>query len=114
MYKKEKIYIYISMLSLAGRAKLPFKNDVLGDCVLGDFQMLQTFFGALPQICASTQSCLGSSMGNVFNLIACFFSLTCNVKRGTYIDRSVSYQIVTNQLNYSQVDSNQVVDTSQG
>ena len=31
-----------------------------GHCVLGDLQCRRMFFGTLPQICASTQSCLGA------------------------------------------------------
>ena len=48
-----------SRKSLGGSKLLPFKNDG-GRCVLGDLQCLQTFFAALPQICASTHSCLGA------------------------------------------------------
>jgi hypothetical protein len=33
---------------------------------------------------------------------------------GPYIDRCVPFQIMSNQLNLLQVDSNQVVETSQG
>ena len=43
-------------MSLGGYKLLPFKNDG------GHWgpSMLQTFFGTLPQSCASTQSCLGA------------------------------------------------------
>ena len=42
--------------SLGGSKLLPLKNEAL--CSWGP-SMLQTFFGTLPQICASTQTCLG-------------------------------------------------------
>ena len=45
-----------SRKSLGGSKSLPFKNDG-GHCSWGP-SMLQTFFGTLPQICASTNSCL--------------------------------------------------------
>jgi hypothetical protein len=43
--------------SLGGYKRLPFKNDGV-HCVLGGPSMLEKCFGTLPQICASTQSCL--------------------------------------------------------
>jgi hypothetical protein len=42
------------------------------------------------------------------------FALTCTFNWGPYIDRCVPFQIMSNQLNLQQVDSNQVVETSQG
>ena len=44
------------------------------------------------------------------------FALTFTVKSGTllYIDKCVLFQIMSNQLNLPQVESNQVVKTSQG
>ena len=46
-----------SRKNLGGSKLLPFKND-RGHCVLGDLQCYRSFFGSLPQICTSTQSCL--------------------------------------------------------
>jgi hypothetical protein len=54
--------------SLGGSNLLPFKND-RGHCSWGP-SMLQTFFGTLPQICASTQSCLGALTDNSLDLMA--------------------------------------------
>ena len=45
-----------SKKSLGGSKRLPFKNG--GHCVLVDLQWCNHFLGTLPQICASTQSCL--------------------------------------------------------
>jgi hypothetical protein len=50
-----------SRKSIGGSKRRPFKNDG-GYCVLG-LSMQQTFFATLPQICASTQSCLGALRG---------------------------------------------------
>ena len=46
-----------SRKSLGGAKLLTFKNDE-GHCVLGDLQCCRNVFGSIPQICASTQSCL--------------------------------------------------------
>ena len=77
--------------------------------------MLQKCFGTLPHICNSTQSCLGalwtipSTLWNVFFLLRIALSTV-----GPYIDRCVPFQIMSNQFKLQQVDSNQVVETSQG
>ena len=80
---------------LVSLAKRPALGRVL---VVPDFfyplcswgsSMLQKCFGTLPQTCASTQSC--------------FRDL-----------RSLPFQIMSNQSNLPQVDSNQVVETSPG
>ena len=47
-----------SRKSLGGSKLFPFKNNG-SHCIIGDLQCYRHFFGVLPQICASTQSCLG-------------------------------------------------------
>jgi hypothetical protein len=79
--------------------------------------MLQKCFGTLPQICADT-ILSQSSTDNSFNLMAlcflCAFSDMHNCGTvGPYIDRSVLFQITSNQLNVLQVDSIEVVETVQ-
>ena len=97
---------------LGGSKHLPFKNDV-SHC-FGGPSLLQNFFGTLPQICASTQSCLGAlrTITSTSWLVFFFWHAVSTV--GPYVDKCVPFQIMSNQLNVSQVDSNQVVETSQG
>jgi hypothetical protein len=71
-------------------------------------------FFTLPQICASTQTCQKNSTDNSFDLMAWFLLWHALSTLGPYIDRCVPFQIMSNQLNWPQVDSNQVVETSQG
>jgi hypothetical protein len=71
--------------------------------------MLHTFFGTRPQICASTQSCLGALRTVPSPTWLGFCSDTLPTV-GPYIDRCVPFQIMSNQLNLPQVDSNNVVD----
>jgi hypothetical protein len=71
-----------ALLSLGGSKLLPFKNDG-GHCVLGDIQCCRNVFGTLPQICATTQSCLGFLRTIPFDLMAWYFGLTCSVICGT-------------------------------
>jgi hypothetical protein len=72
--------------------------------------MLHKCFGTLPQICASTQSCLGCSTDNSFDLMAWFLLWHKLSAVGPYIDGCVPFQIMSNHLNLPQVDSNQVVE----
>jgi hypothetical protein len=74
----------ISRKSLGSSKLFPFKTDG-GHFVLGGLQW--------------------SSMDNSFNLMAWL---------GAYIGRCVLFQIMSNHFNWPQVDSNQVVETSQG
>ena len=84
--------------SLGGSKLLPFKNDG-GHCVLG----------ILPQICASTHSCFGalrtspptSCFGSCYDMHCQLWDL---ILTGVYLSKS----------NLPQVDSIQVVETSQG
>ena len=51
-------------------------------------------------------------MDNSFDLMAWFSLWHALSTVGPYIDRCVSFHIMSNQLNLPQVDSNQVVETS--
>ena len=68
---------------LRGSKLLPFKNDG-GHCVLGDLQCCR----------------------NSFDLMAWFLLWHALSAVGPYIDRCVPFQIMSNQLNLPQVDSN--------
>ena len=75
---------------------------------------LQTFCGTLRQICASTQSCLGALRTiPITSLLGFCSDIHCQLW-DLYIDGCVPFQIKSNQLNLPQVDTNQVVETSQG
>ena len=53
-----------------------------------------------------------SSTDNFFELMAWFLLWHALSTVGPYIDRCVPFQIISNQLNLPQVDSNQVVETT--
>ena len=55
-----------------------------------------------------------SAMDSSFDLMAWFYLWHALSTVGPYIERCVPFQIMSNQLNLPQVDSNQVVETSQG
>jgi hypothetical protein len=55
-----------------------------------------------------------SSTDNSFDLMAWFLLWHALSTLGPYIDRSLPFQIMSNQMNLRQVYSNQVVETSQG
>ena len=82
-----------SRRSLSGSKLLPFKNDG-GHCSWGP-----KCFGTLPQICASTQSCLYRQFLRPLGLV---FALTCTVNCGTlYIPNHVqsnSNQVETSRM----------------
>ena len=75
--------------------------------------MLQNLFfpfpGSVPHAILSRRS-----MDNSFNFMAWFLLWHALSTAGPYIDRCVSFQIVSNQFNLPQVDSNNVMETSQG
>ncbi len=54
------------------------------------------------------------STDNSIDFMAWFVLWHALLTVGPYIDRCVPFQIMSNQLNLPQVDSNQVVETSQG
>ena len=108
------------LLSLAGR---PARGSVLvvpnffhlrmmeATVFLRTFNAADIFLYPSPDLCLDT-ILSQSSTENSFDLMA-WFLLTCNVNCGT-LNRCVPFQIMSNQLNLPQVDSNQVVETSQG
>ena len=77
---------------------------------LGPFNAAECFV-TLPQICASTQSCLGAL--RTLPSTSWFGFLTRSTV-GPYTNSCVPFQIMTNQLNSPQVDSNQGLETFQG
>ena len=90
---------------------LPFKNYG-GHCGLGNLQC-RGFFFCLPQICASTQSCLWALQTVPSTSWLGFCSDMHMSAVRPYIDRWVPFQIISNQLNFPQADSNQGVEASQ-
>ena len=72
---------------------------------LGTFNAAE-MFGTVPHICALSQLRLGA-----LRTILLWHALSTV---GPYIDRCLPFQIMSNQLCLSQVDSNQVVETFQG
>ena len=100
-----------SRMSLAGSKRLPFKNDG-GHCVIGNLQCCRHFFGTLPQICASTQSCLGALRTILLTPVACFFSLTCTVNCGSLYRQVCAFPNHVQSIEIT-TDGLQVVETSQ-
>ena len=99
-----------SRKSLGGSKLLPFQNDG-GHCVLGDHQYGRNVLVPFPRSVPQDYP-VSELYGQFLQPHGLVFSLTYSV--GPYIDRCVPFQIMSNQLNLSQVDSNQVVETSQG
>uniref|UniRef100_A0A8C7JNB5 P2X purinoceptor n=1 Tax=Oncorhynchus kisutch TaxID=8019 RepID=A0A8C7JNB5_ONCKI len=94
-----------SRKSLGGSKLLPIKNDG-GHCR----NVLVPFPRSVPQ-----HKPVSELYRHFLRPRGLVFALTCTVNCGTfYIDRCVAFQIMSNQLNLPQVDSNQVVETSQG
>ena len=95
--------------TLGGSKLLPFKNDG-GYCVLGDLQCFRNVLVPFPRSVPrhNPVSELYVQFHRQYGLV---FALICTVKSGPYIDRCVPFQIMSNQLNVPQVDSNQVVET---
>ena len=71
--------------------------------------VLQTVFGTLPP-----DLYLDTIPDNSFNLMTWFLLWNTLSTVGSYIDRCVPFQIMSIEFNLPQVDSNQVVETSQG
>ena len=80
--------------------------------VLGDLQCCRNVLIPFPRS-VPQHNPLSAFSYNSFNLTACFFTLSLSTV-GLYIDRFVPFQIMSNQLNLPQVDSNWVIETSQG
>ena len=77
----------------------------------GTFNIAEMFWYPSPNLCLDTILSL-SSTDNSFDLMFWFLLWHALSTVGPYIDRCVPSQIMSNQLNLPQVDSNQVVETS--
>ena len=103
--------IVIAHMSLDGSKLLPFKND--GDhCVYRDLQCCRHFLYPSPDM--YRHSPVSELYGQFLRPHGLFFSLTCTVNCGTLYRQVCPFQIMSNQLHFPQVDSNQVVETSEG
>ena len=91
-----------SRKSRGGYKLLPLKNDG-GHCVLGDLQWFRNVLVPFPR-----------DTDNPFDCMAWFLLWHALSTVGSYIDSCVPFQIMSNQLNLPQGDSNQFVETSQG
>jgi hypothetical protein len=76
-----------------------------GHCVLGDLQCCRHFLVPFPRSVPTDNSF------DLFGLILRWHALST---MGSHTYRCVPFQIMSNQLNLPQVDSNQVVETSKG
>jgi hypothetical protein len=109
--------LLLRLLSLAGRSALGrvlvvpnfFQLRMMEATVfLGTFNAADIFWYPSPDLCLD-KILSRSSTDNSFTLMAWF--LLCNALStvGPYVDRWMLFQIMSNQLNLTQVDSNQVV-----
>jgi hypothetical protein len=71
------------------------------------------FLYPFPDLCLNTIMSW-SSTDNSFDLMAWFLLWLTLSTEGSYVDRCVPFQIMSNQLHLPQVDYNQVAETSQG
>ena len=78
---------------------------------LGKFNAAEIIWEPSPDLSLDT-ILSRSSTDNSFDLMAWFFIWNALSTVGPYIDRCVPFQIMSNQLNLPQVDSNQLVETS--
>ena len=96
-----------SRKKLGGSKLLPFKNDG-GHCVSGDLQCCRTFLVPFPRSVPRHNPAL-ELYGQFLRPHGLVIAITCMT-----INREVcAYPNHVNQLNLPQVDSNQVVETSQ-
>ena len=110
------------LLSLAGRQALGrvlvvpnfFHLRMMDATVfLETFNAAEMFWYPYPDLCFDT-ILSRSSTDNSFELMAWFLLWHALSTVEPYIDRCVPFQIMSNQLNLPQVDSNEVVEASQG
>ena len=80
---------------------------------LGTFNAAEMFCYPPPDLCLDT-ILSQSSKDNYFDLMSWFLFLHALSTVGLYIGKCVPFQIISNQLNLPQVDSNQIEETSQG
>ena len=80
---------------------------------LGTFNAADIFWYSSPDLFLITVLSR-SSMDNSFDFVTWFLHWYALATVGPYIDRCVPFQIISIQLNLPQVESNEVVETSQG
>jgi len=81
--------------------------------LIGTFHAAEMFLYPSPDLCLDT-ILSWRSIDNSLDFMAWFVLWHALFTVGTYIDRCVPFQIMSNQLNLLQVDSIQVLETSQG
>ena len=101
-----------SRMSLGG-SKLLHIRMMEATVFLGIFNAAELFWYSSPYLCLKTILSL-SSTDNSFDLMAWFLLWHALSTVGPYIDRCVAFQMMSNQFNFPQVDSHQVVETSEG
>ena len=79
---------------------------------LGTIKAAEIFWYPSPDLCLNI-NLSRSSTDNSFDIMAWFLLEHALSTVGPYIDRCMTFQIMSNQLNLPQVDSNQVVETFQ-
>ena len=95
-----------------GSKLLPFTDD-RGHCAHWDLQCCRHFSVPFPRSVPQYNP-VSEVYRQFLGLHGLVCALTCTVNCGTLYRRCVPFQIMSNQLNLPQVDSNQVVQTSQG
>ena len=80
--------------------------------LLGDLQCCRNVLVPFPRS-VLRHNPVSELYGQLLRPYGLVFALTCTVNCGT-LYRQVPFQIMSNQFNLTQVDSNQVVETSQG
>ena len=100
------------LIAQFGQASCFRKSLVVPNLLLGTFNAVEMFWCPSPDLCLHT-ILSRSSRDNSFDLMALFLLQLALSTVGLYIDRCVTFQIMFNQLNVPQVDSNQVVKTFQ-
>ena len=105
------------LLSLSGRPALGrvlvVPNLMEATVFFGAFNTADIFWYPSPDLCLDT-ILSRSSTDNSFDLMAWFLLWHALSTVGPYIDRCVPFQIMSNQLTLPQLDSKQVLETSQG
>ena len=106
--------LLLQLFSLAGRPTLGtvlvfhnfFHFIMIGPTLfLGTFNAADIFWYPFPDLCLDT-ILARSSMDNSFNLMAWFLLRHALSAVGPYIDKRVPFQMMSNQFNLPQVDSN--------
>ena len=101
---------------IGGSKLIPFKNDG-GRCVLGALQRCRQFFLVPFPRCVRHHNPVSELYRQFLRPPhGLVFALTCTVNFGIFFRQACAFpfQIMYNQMNLKQIDSNQVVETSQG